>query len=393
MSQDPTGNPGGPADQPAGWGPPPAGWGTPAPGAHPAPNAGPNPDLHSGPTMPPNPYQQFSLPPRPAKPGVIELRPLGLSDLLDGTFAVLRRAPMPTLVNAGTIHLVLGLLGVLALYVTGIEEVLQYSLSFTEDPEVIADIAAGAFPYPWFVYAGFGLLAVVLYFVAYALIAGPATVAAMRATLNRPTSWREGLILAKGALPRLIGLELVLGFAVLIPVVALGALGGWLLYTVGIMALIPLLLAGVLVMVGLIWIGVRLTLAPILVVSQSLSVGAAIARSWRLTRGSWWRVFGIVLVVSLVISVLAGVVSSVLSVAASLPGAAGTLWFMLFLGVVVNALLSAVSTVLLQVLVTLLQVDLRIRRERLDVGLLGELVDPGAHPIPGHDALDYTQAR
>ena len=60
--------------------------------------------------LPATGYPQFP-PPRPAKPGVVELRPLSLSDLLDGTFAVLRRAPMPTLVNAAVVQLVLGILG------------------------------------------------------------------------------------------------------------------------------------------------------------------------------------------------------------------------------------------------------------------------------------------
>lgn len=46
----------------------------------------------------------------------------------------------------------------------------------------------------------------------------------------------------------------------------------------------------------------------------------------------------------------------------------------------------------MQVLLTLLQVDLRIRHERLDQALLGELNDPAAHAIPGHDAADRSLA-
>ena len=90
--------------------------------------------------------------------------------------------------------------------------------------------------------------------------------------------------------------------------VALGALlaSAW-----GIAALAPLLLLGFAALLAMIWVGVRLTLVPVLLVSQSLTIRGALARSWRLTRGSWWRIFGIVLVVALVVSVLGGIVSSI----------------------------------------------------------------------------------
>lgn len=369
------------AGQP-GWGPPPPGWGPPASGQQPPAGA---------PTHPYG-YPQFPQLPRPAKPGVVELRPLSVSDLLDGTFAVLRRAPLPTLLNAGVIYLAMGLLGAVLLVALGLEETLAAALSLAEDPEAIAEFSTEAFPYPWFVYAGLGALAFIAYLVAYALVAAPATVATMRGTLGRPTTWRQSLALSRPSIARLVGLELLLGVAALLPVAALMVAGTWLLSTVGFDLLVPLLLAGALLALATIWVGVRLTLAPVLVVSQSLSIGSAIARSWRLSRGSWWRIFGIVLVVSLVIGVLGGVISTIMAVAEVFPGSAAGIWVVTALSMLVNALVGAVSAVLLQVLVTLLHVDLRIRHERLDIQLLGELADPAAHPIPGH-AVGPAQSR
>src|SRR5205823_2675989 len=45
----------------------------------------------------PRPYGSWTPPPQAPKPGVIPLRPLGVSELLDGAFTSIRRNPRATL--------------------------------------------------------------------------------------------------------------------------------------------------------------------------------------------------------------------------------------------------------------------------------------------------------
>lgn len=398
MSQEPDASPDGPAARQPGWGPPPPNWGSSPP---PRPAQTPRPEPGGAPLGGPPPghgAQQVPQSPGPAKPGVVELRPLSLPDLLDGTFAVLRRAPLPTLVNAAVVHVALGALG-LALFgwllapAMGLEDALLEGSLDPEDAEAFVQLLRAAFPYPWYLYGAAAVLVVLAQLLAYALVAGPASVAAMRATLDRPTSWGRGYSLSRAALPKLVGLELVLALAAMVPVALLAVLGYLLVSALGVVALVPLVLLGVGIALGILWVAVRLVLAPVLLVTQSPTMGGALGRSWRLTRGSWWRTFGMVLVVAMVISVLGGIISTILGVVSTAPGGAVGAGILLLLTGVVNALITALGTLIIQVLLTLLQVDLRIRRERLDLALLGELGDPGAHPIPGHDAADPYRAR
>lgn len=392
MSQDPTASPDEPAGRQPGWGPPPPGW-----GPTPPPNPGQSPSPGPGIPPPGYGYPQFPPPPRPAKPGVIELRPLTLSDLLEGTFAAFRRAPMPTLVNAAVVNAVVGILGLVFLGwlfapTMGLEEALLGVSVQADDLGELESTFRTAFPYPWYLYAAAAVLTLLVQLLASALVAGPATVAGMRATLDRPTSWREGYALARPAIPKLVGFDVLVSLAALVPWLLLAGLGLLLVPAWGIAALAPVLLLGLALALAMVWVGVRLSLVPVLLVSRSLTIRGAVAGSWQLTRGSWWRIFGILLVVVLVVSVIGGIVSSIPGVVAAVPGSAGSAWLLLVLTTIVNVLVTAMMTLIMQVLLTLLHVDLRIRHERLDQALLGELNDPAAHGIPGHDAADLSRA-
>src|SRR5699024_12700152 len=52
------------------------------------------------------------------------------------------------------------------------------------------------------------------------------------------------------------------------------------------------------------WVMIRIYFAMPIVVLERLGPGQALARSWRLTRGSWWRMFGIVLLTLVLVSVV-----------------------------------------------------------------------------------------
>jgi len=102
----------------------------------------------------------------------------------------------------------------------------------------------------------------------------------------------------------------------------------------------------------------------------------ALARSWRLVRGSFWRVLGITLLAGLIVVVTAGVLQIPFSLLAALAGGGNSLLPAIG-GNVAGILISAVGGVVAGAVArpisagvaVLLYVDLRMRREGLDLVL------------------------
>ncbi len=372
----------------SGWGPPPPGWDQRPPPSGGSAHAGAPSRTGSQPD--PQPGAPFAP---AAKPGVLELRPLGFADLLDATFAVVRRAPLPTVANAILIQLVPALLCLFLLQrldgsVLGIERLLGDAAAIPSSAAWEPGTWAGIFEEPWQFYAGAGAVLLAVQLLANVLVVGPTTVAGMRAVLGLGTGWGQGLALCGAAMLRIAGWNLLLGLGAVLLLGLLGAGAFLLAGAVGFPAAILALLAVVLVlMVGGLWIGIRLSLVPTLLVARGTGALRAIKSSWSLARGSWWRILGILLVVVVVLGILEGLLSQLVSaVGAELVGANGTLATWITLGVVANALVGALGLVLGQLMLVMLQVDLRIRNERLDLALGAEALDPASHPIPGRFA-------
>ena len=51
------------------------------------------------------------------------------------------------------------------------------------------------------------------------------------------------------------------------------------------------------------WLGVKLALVPSVIVLEHAGIRTAIARSWRLTDGSYWRTFGVLLLVGVILNI------------------------------------------------------------------------------------------
>lgn len=112
------------------------------------------------------------------------------------------------------------------------------------------------------------------------------------------------------------------------------------------------------------WIYISWSFVSQVIVLEGRSVGAALARSWDLARGSWWRVFAVVLLL-LLIRVVVGLPVSVLSgvlVLTDLP------WAVQSISTQFSNLLLAVLYVPVQLAaMTLLYFDLRVRQEGFDL--------------------------
>ncbi|MFH5878101.1 hypothetical protein [Arthrobacter sp. NA-172] len=121
----------------------------------------------------------------------------------------------------------------------------------------------------------------------------------------------------------------------------------------------------------------------------------AFGASWTLTTRNWWRIFGITLLVSFIV----GVVEQVIQIPLSLASGAMTSVFAPHAGVqqvtttsvvlvvvsmIVATLVSAVGFAFKTSVAALIYMDLRMRRDGLDVELL-RLLETGEDPdgIPG----------
>lgn len=109
-----------------------------------------------------------------------------------------------------------------------------------------------------------------------------------------------------------------------------------------------LLIAGV---IFALFLTIRLAVAPVIAATERVGIGTAISRSWRLTYRSWWRCFGVILVITLV----ALLVSLTVSEIEAIPIAA--------LFIVASPLAQWIVSPLQELTRIVLLYDLRLRRE------------------------------
>lgn len=339
---------------------PPYSWSSPGGGPS-QPPAQPPPDQ-----LPPQGYQYGQ--PAWLQPGVVPLRPLALGEILDGAIKVIRRHPRPTLGLSAAIALVVTTLNVLVLLSIGRPQFLP-TTGPSGSPRFDSGEAAAA--------VAAGLPAQLLSFVAGLVLTGALISVVGRAVRGQDVSTSEVWSAVRPRLAALLGLALLTGLIVLTPlamgivvaaVLAAGAGPATLL--VGI----PVALAGA---AASVYLYIRLSLAPPAVVLERASVRQAMRRSAVLVTGSWWRIFGILvlsLVITLIVGGIIGVPIGILGLL--LPGDSGGTAFLVsqqvgagLASVLVAPFSSAVGA--------LLYVDRRMRAEGLDVALRAA-VDPGA---------------
>jgi hypothetical protein len=235
----------------------------------------------------------------------------------------------------------------------------------------------------------------VLFTVVSSMLAGIIALAAVRSQLAHRVGPRELLRLVRPSLPALsaVGLVQSLSFIVLI--------GGWGLAVVGIgsgaestissdvagaVAIVMMLIGAVLVLI----FGIRLVLAGTVVLMEGrhapdiglhipvrVGIWGALKRSWQLVKGKFWRVFGILLFAGLVVNIVSyalqyGVTTLVLTVGSWADGSesSSATVVAVILGVaagLATALTLIASLAFMSAVQALIYLDLRVRREGLDL--------------------------
>lgn len=331
----------------------------------------------------------------PPKPGLIPLRPLDLGTILGGSFRVLRRNPKPTF---GAALLIQGASSVLVLIVLGLVTFLSLSRINFSTSENNAVIEAGSIAA--IVVTGIG--AALFTIATSALLQGIIVLEVSRATLDEKLTLRQLWRLAHGRLWALIGWALLVSAAIAVAVIALVGTIVLLAATAGTVGVIFAVLLGILggfaLIAAGIWVGTKLSLVSSALVIERLSLGGAIARSWRLTTGAFWRTFGIQLLVAVIINVALQVISAPLSLLSPLlltlidpngqnqPSTIAVSIGITLLAAAVTLVFGAIGAVVQAATSALIYIDRRIRTEGLDLDLArvvearqagtGNLADP-----------------
>jgi membrane-anchored glycerophosphoryl diester phosphodiesterase (GDPDase) len=259
----------------------------------------------------------------------------------------------------------------------------------------VDEITAGAFGL-------IGIAAVVpalLAVIASAIVQGIIVLEVSRGTVGEKLTFRELWRRAHGRIWALIGWSallilastIIVGALILIIVVLLATLGN-----VGIVAAVLVgIFGGLGLLVVFVWLSTKLTFVPSALMIERLSIGQSVRRSWTLTSGFFWRTFGILALVSVIIGVVSQVVSTPLTFLAPMVGtlvdpqgqngstAAAVVIGFAVLAIVITVVFQAITSVVSSATTALLYIDLRIRKEGLDLDLSKFLEERQAgHPDP-----------
>ncbi|MFN2569095.1 MAG: glycerophosphoryl diester phosphodiesterase membrane domain-containing protein [Candidatus Dormibacteria bacterium] len=311
---------------PGGFIPPPPTSGPPGPAPPPPPSPPPG-------QQPPAGYAAWTA----AQPGPGRFRPQALGELLDSAFTLYRRNFILIAAIAAVVEIPAG--------------ALQYV--FLQG----ATVDAGRAPSNGLVVGVVGV-GILQFLLIQPLVQAAMTRAVSDRYLDRPvtvgTSYRSAWLRLRSLIAMSLEQTLLL-LALLAPILVLTLV-------VGPAALVLLAVA----VPAAIWGAVRLSFASPIIVIESLSGWNGLKRSWRLIAGSWWRIFGILLLVTIMVAIMGSTINGMLSLPALAIPDPGKLVYTSVIGAVVNVFVTPIRLIV----VTLLYYDLRIRREAFDIEML-----------------------
>ncbi len=296
------------------------------------------------------------------KPGAIPLRPLGLGDMYDGAFRVIRFNPRATVGSAVLVAAIAMSLPVL------LTAVLTFAVDLTSDGS--SDLSTGE-ALAVLGTSGSLLIGTLLQGIGLLLVTGMVAHVVAAAAVGRRLSLGEAWAATRGSRWRLVGLALLLGL------MAFGMLAVYVALWVVVVLVAPTV---VIVLFGLVtvpafialllwwWVRVYYLPVPALMIERT-GVLAAIGRGFRLTRHQFWRTLGIGLLTGLITGVAGGFLSLPFSIVSQVLAVA-----------VPDSQYLALATVALTAFVTpfsaavssLQYLDQRMRKEAYDVELMAQ---------------------
>ncbi len=366
--------------------PPPGYTGYPPPGYPPYPPPGyqgyPPPGYpgYPPPGYPPPGYGAPPPMPPAIKPGVIPLRPLTLTDILNGAFSYIRTNPKATL-GLTTIVVVIAQLIGLVLQIGPLAAMGELGVLRGEEASTGALVGSSAS----------SIASMITTLLSSIVLSGMLTVIVGRAVFGAHITIGEAWQRVRGRLLPLFGYTLLWLLAVAVPVFAAVFVVAVVASLSGVVAFVLAIPLGLGLIALLIYLWTALSFAPPLIVLERLGVFPSITRSVRLIKGDFWRVLGIRLLATLV----AGVVAAAVSIPFSLTGqillmtaeSTTTILIALALVAVGGAVGQIITAPFSAGAVVLLYTDRRIRAEAFDLVLQtgAAIAAPGAPP----DSTDH----
>ena len=313
------------------------------------------------------------------KPGIIPLRPLSIGEIISGAFESLRANPramfLPSLIvltATGALSAVLNYLGA------------SFLLSRVDDLLNSSDVRiSGILPVFMGSFAS-QMVGALLTALATTILTGLLIVAVSRSVLGRIATPGEVWERTRGRILPLIGQTLLITLITVIADAIIVVIGIVLIVIIaasvtgpdpGAGAIVITLLAAlaliVIVFIAAAFLVVRLSLAPAALMLENTGVVEGIGRSWALTRGSFWRVLGILVLAGLITGLVTGTLSFGLGmvlgvISVGLPAAQP---LVSAVTVLLTSVLSALVLPFTAAVTALTYIDLRMRTVGLDVEL------------------------
>lgn len=377
------------------------GWASPSGAGPRQPAYGPQPPRYGERVpgwTPPAPQQTPPAAPTgyvpPPRRGLIPLHPLSFGQLLGSSFAVIRWNPRASVVPALIVSILQTALTLALFTFIGISAFDRISRASQADQgaiiagSVLEAVLGGLLVFAITVFASSLLQGMLVSVVADgALGKRPTFGQVLRAAGRR--IWPLAAVAALFAALQLVAIGLLAGLAV-----ALLAIGN----TAGIVGgVVTAILGSLGYLVLYAWLFVKLATVPSVIVLEGLGPFRAIARSWKLLRGSFWRTFGLLALVIVMVSAASQLVSLPFSL---IGGALGGVLFpngtssddpsaVLLPTVIASLPASVVAAVIAGIgqvaqisAVVLVYLDTRMRREGLDLDLQRSVEEGTAAPYP-----------
>jgi hypothetical protein len=263
------------------------------------------------------------------------LRPLGVGEILEASFKLYFRLFRTLIACAAVLCVPLSVLAAVVTLATDPNAFTPDAIGFadTEDPE---DIFGED---PWLFIAGQAGVGI-LTGLGTLLVTGACFRAVAAGYLGAPSTWQESFGFALRRLHSLVWVNVLVGLAVLVGLLACIVPGVWLYVSFGVV--MPALLA------------------------EDLRGRKALRRSFSLVKGDWWHVFGVLFLAAMLTIVLTSIAA----------GAGAALTFLgpedqVLNGTLQTIISAAAQTVALPfaaVVGAIVYFDLRVRKEGLDLG-------------------------